>query len=886
MQRCVILKRAASILLTTVLCFSTVAVADTGGTDFFEELEPRIEELRNFANSEQEEQLLLVESAYAVIREKAVTESPWNEAVITGGTGFSPLLTPEIKADLGFQRYVYLGHLRGKNITIVWSGAPNAGLNARLAQFVEDNNGLDEEYNLDGLSMKEASSRFTELANRLQELYAEFQSIKSEAEPLGGTVDIRDGSTPVEDLTEPSQLHTAMAERIAKLLKDLNGLVFSTKDTWEENYSSLLDSENKKLIGALFGSEMAEALSQDNVNTTIKNYLTSDRALREISERQVQLFSGPRENAIEALYSMITAIADGLLDEPVMAGVKNALISAGWDAANFIKVNKYIADAVDTQKKSRIINLNMILGRFTGIFKNDVLSDVPVLVDTKTLSSTEYNIKIHKSGSQFVASVINVVDTLIFNSDGTEDPDVSTKNDMGELEFVIKNHKSGDFLLKVYRADGNHDIFSFLNEFAVTIYDTAVPVTGVNIRDGSEISVKVGSTRQLNLQIIPVNATNKAVVWKSANEAVATVSKTGLVKGISSGNTTISVETVDGGFVASIKVYVSRDSGTQGSTSGTGTVSTGSGGAVNVDGITVSMGSGTVPAQINLRAVLETGYAPPQNMGLASQIFSVSYSPNVPLLQPMELKINLESYDESKRYFVYKYDESSNQWMPLESAVSADKKSITAKSSETGVFAVFASDAVFNDLVGHWSEANIMYLYGKGIISGYTPTEFMPDRQITRAEFAAIVCRMTGINTDEGTASYSDAVGHWAENVIAAATRHGYMVGYDDGTFKPDAAMTREQIIAVLLRAKYLGEGFDGSGQELIERIVQNTGVDLSAVNVGFSDFDQTSEWARDYIKAAYALNFVSGYSDGTIRPQALGTRSEAIVLAMRILKP
>lgn len=87
---------------------------------------------------------------------------------------------------------------------------------------------------------------------------------------------------------------------------------------------------------------------------------------------------------------------------------------------------------------------------------------------------------------------------------------------------------------------------------AITI---TVPVTSVTVSSSSNI-INMGATKQLTATVLPSNATNKTVTWSSTNVNIATVSSSGLVRGIASGSTTIRVQTVDRGFTATFNVSV------------------------------------------------------------------------------------------------------------------------------------------------------------------------------------------------------------------------------------------------------------------------------------------------------------------------------------------
>ncbi|KAF0510683.1 hypothetical protein GBP26_01395 [Pediococcus acidilactici] len=90
---------------------------------------------------------------------------------------------------------------------------------------------------------------------------------------------------------------------------------------------------------------------------------------------------------------------------------------------------------------------------------------------------------------------------------------------------------------------------------AFTVLTGTVAVTGVGINPATA-SIKVGGTTKLTATVAPDNATNKAVTYKSSNEAIATVAPDGTVKALKEGTANITGTTADGGFTASCAVTV------------------------------------------------------------------------------------------------------------------------------------------------------------------------------------------------------------------------------------------------------------------------------------------------------------------------------------------
>ena len=122
------------------------------------------------------------------------------------------------------------------------------------------------------------------------------------------------------------------------------------------------------------------------------------------------------------------------------------------------------------------------------------------------------------------------------------------------------------------------------------------------------------------------------------------------------------------------------------------------------------------------------------------------------------------------------------------------KDSVVAKITTTeNNFADVAAD--------RWSNTSISSMSNGGYIKGYEDGTFRPANDITRAEFATLVLRFFD-NTDAFAAvnNFSDVSGHWAQANIVKADALGLFNGYEDGTFRPDAYITRAEAMAVINR--------------------------------------------------------------------------------------
>ena len=100
---------------------------------------------------------------------------------------------------------------------------------------------------------------------------------------------------------------------------------------------------------------------------------------------------------------------------------------------------------------------------------------------------------------------------------------------------------------------------------------------------------------------------------------------------------------------------------------------------------------------------------------------------------------------------------------------------------------------------GAWYTCAVSTLSKMGIIKGYEDGSFKPDASISRAEFAAIAARFDP-DGDKTPATFSDVSSHWAKDEISIAANHGWIKGYEDGSFKPDQKITRAETMTLVNR--------------------------------------------------------------------------------------
>ena len=163
-----------------------------------------------------------------------------------------------------------------------------------------------------------------------------------------------------------------------------------------------------------------------------------------------------------------------------------------------------------------------------------------------------------------------------------------------------------------------------------------------------------------------------------------------------------------------------------------------------------------------------------------------------------------------------------------------------------------------------WYASFIDYAVDNGFMTGTSDTTFEPDGTLTRAMVVTMLYAMDGKPAVSGASTFSDVSSSaWYADPVAWAAANGVVSGFEDGTFRPNANVSREQL-ATMLRAYagYKGKDTTANG-------------DLSK----YSDGEGVSPYAMDPVSWAIGHGVMSGNTDGTINPQGETTRAQAAAM-------
>ncbi|WP_238653160.1 S-layer homology domain-containing protein [Paenibacillus piscarius] len=192
-------------------------------------------------------------------------------------------------------------------------------------------------------------------------------------------------------------------------------------------------------------------------------------------------------------------------------------------------------------------------------------------------------------------------------------------------------------------------------------------------------------------------------------------------------------------------------------------------------------------------------------------------------------------------------------------------------SPNNGLFAAIVTRHSFADTAGHWAEGDIQLLANKRIIQGVSQASFSPDTVLTRAELTAMLVRSLGWMESGAVRSFADVPsGAWYAAAVSTAQEAGLITGYEDGTFRPNAGLTHEQLAAVIARAL----SFAGKAPEI-------SGLTPEALG-GTAGL---TTWAVQPVSMLLEAGILKHYEAADFSPKAPVTRAESAVMLTRMLQ-
>jgi hypothetical protein len=366
---------------------------------------------------------------------------------------------------------------------------------------------------------------------------------------------------------------------------------------------------------------------------------------------------------------------------------------------------------------------------------------------------------------------------------------------------------------------------------------------------GGATSVVNGSTLQMIATVLPTDAANRTVTWSvAAVTGAATIdASTGLLTGTAVGAVIVTASATDGSGVTGSETITVISANTPAPAGG-------GGGGVSSPGPAVTSVSPNTGSMTGGAAVIVTGdniaSATAVTFGaMAASSFTVNSNGTIAATPPAEAVGTV------------------NVFVTTPAGVSP--VSLSDQFTYTAPAPVPAQG--FSDVPpSYWASDAINSLSSLGYAGGYPDGSFRPGNKITRAEFATIMDNVLKLtNHPARTPVFSDAsTDAWFYQAVETAVYAGIFKGYGDGTFHPDAPISRQEIGCVLIQALEESQLADSNANAVTR----------------FIDDHDIAWWSRGYAFVALRQGIIGGYPDGSFKPENETTRAEACAMVERFL--
>lgn len=492
----------------------------------------------------------------------------------------------------------------------------------------------------------------------------------------------------------------------------------------------------------------------------------------------------------------------------------------------------------------------------------------------------------------------------------------------GDYTFTLND-------LKLFDKDGNELQFKPTLSTTLTVQEPTEQPDGVLKVTPASLPLKIGGTAQLGVAYTDKEGNEITVMdagFQSKNPQIATVSSTGLVTALKAGSTTIDVTYQ--GLTGHAEVTVTSadppsNGGGGGNGGGNGGGGSGSGGstppaptppappAAPKNAVAIKSGEPTVVKLPNGFTLTIPAGAITSPEAAYAQVTPATDEETKKLLEGLKLPAGMQPFG-----IYYDINILTKDGKPLEhltlskpaeaaiplaalnpGAINGDKISLF-KLGDKGELTPFfgrlkdgkvvaslygfsryiylAKNVTFTDVTPvkyAWAVDAIEILASKDILAGSIDGSFHPEAQVTRAEFVSMLVRALELKADPNAASavsFSDIpAGSWYEAAVKIATSRGLISGYSDGIFAPDRPMTRGEMAVVLAKALEVLGHSAGTAGEL----------------AGFADQARIPAWASGAVAKVTDLGIMKGKARNRFEAELPTTRAEAAVVVYRIFK-
>lgn len=246
---------------------------------------------------------------------------------------------------------------------------------------------------------------------------------------------------------------------------------------------------------------------------------------------------------------------------------------------------------------------------------------------------------------------------------------------------------------------------------------------------------------------------------------------------------------------------------------------------------------------------------------------------NWKLTKPLKLQLSVSENIDDELVSVY-YWTADGKVRHLHGNFDQNTSTISVEVDQLGLYSVMTFKKNFNDVSStRWAKRAIEVLISKHVIKGVSSDEFVPNREISRAEFASLVVRALNLkDSDQSQQPFTDvSEDKWYYSSVTAAYQHGIISGIKADQFAPQATITRQEMAVMIYNAYRLLE--------------EPVAVDPIHTLDTFDDQNLISEWAKKQLQFVVQTGLMKGKSHSSIAPLDTATRAEAVQMIYNLMK-
>jgi len=200
---------------------------------------------------------------------------------------------------------------------------------------------------------------------------------------------------------------------------------------------------------------------------------------------------------------------------------------------------------------------------------------------------------------------------------------------------------------------------------------------------------------------------------------------------------------------------------------------------------------------------------------------------------------------------------------------------VTLYTNRFSYYGVMMWKGNFKDIASHWAMNDILTMASRGVTNGFPDGTFAPEAKVTRAEFAALLVRSVDRPlTKPETPKFKDVpTWAWYYQPIETAASLGLVKGYGDGTFAPNARISRVEMATMIIRA-----------MGLLRKEPALASGESAQLLSPFADAGTIPTWATESAAKAVKSGIVAGRTPTSFQPLGEATRAESVVMLKRLL--